>query len=158
VIAAAGVGAASTALVTDPESGPARSLRFWAGAVPVYARYKWVEYDTRPRPAPPAAAAAEGLHVEALQRQIDANAEEDRARRYKELHKRYAPEVEALTLKLKGLFVGPLCEFLPRTLCRNRPACDLRVTDNHMLASSPASQSLYLSSSCRTRHASQDST
>jgi hypothetical protein len=106
LVAAGGACAAGVSLAANPESGPSRSLRFWTGALPVYAHYKWVEYVTQPKTlAITGGAAAESglINREEKRRKLANEAERERSRRYGELHKKYAPEMEKLTLNLKGL-------------------------------------------------------
>ncbi len=65
---------------SHPESGFSRSLRFWAGVVPCYAEYKYAEYLTSKQP------------------------EDSDINYYEPLHKKYAPKMEDLTLKMQGFY------------------------------------------------------
>eukprot|EP00171_Calliarthron_tuberculosum_P018134 IDg18134t1 len=93
----AGTVAATVTVKTQPESGISRSLRFWSGAIPVYANYKLVEWRT-----------AAMTDAEAVYRD-----------HYEPLNEKYAPRVEALTLELQGFYyklaqvVSTRDEFLP---------------------------------------------
>jgi hypothetical protein len=80
----AGVGTVATvgsgAYMYNYDEGTRRSVLFWTVAAPIYAHYRVVQWQTRDVP------------------DVVADAEYDR------LHKKYAPVVEALTLRLKGDF------------------------------------------------------
>lgn len=62
-----------------PDSAPVRSFRFWKGAMPVYAHYKYIEYITR-------------------------GDDQAASEQYGALHRRYAPVVEGLTMELQGFY------------------------------------------------------
>lgn len=82
-----GIGGATIAAVAGfgvseyvaPDAAAVRSFRFWKGAMPVYAHYKYIEYMTQ------------GDDVTA-------------SAQYSALHRRYAPVIEALTLELQGFY------------------------------------------------------
>lgn len=79
VAGGAGASLGARALV-DRDAGAVRSLRFWRGALPIYAHYRFVEWK----------------HGE----DVGGRAEE-----YAALHRRYAPRVEAITLDLRGFYL-----------------------------------------------------
>jgi aarF domain-containing kinase len=80
---------------TYNEPGMQRSLQFWLGAFPVFCHYKLTEYL------------------------VSQKTDEEQSEAFEALHNRYAPTVEALTLKLRGFylksaqFVAIMDDFLP---------------------------------------------
>ncbi len=70
--------AAGTGYLYETDEGTRRSFLFWKDAFPIYVHYRYVQWKVK------------GISEE------EADAE------YNKLHDRYAPEVEALTLRLKG--------------------------------------------------------
>ncbi len=96
---AVGVIAAATMY---PDSGLARTVKFWRGIMPVYAHYKWVEWRVAGLPDKAAVY----------------------AEHYEPLNDRYAPRIESLTLDLQGFYyklaqtVSTRDEFLPEQYMR----------------------------------------
>lgn len=94
LLASGAVGTGAVAMVqTRPESGFSRSLRFWAGVMPMYTHYKFVEWR--------------------------AGSWNDGTNPYEALNERYAPKMETLALNLKGFYykmvqvMSTRDEFLP---------------------------------------------
>lgn len=71
----------SAAEISGSDSGIVRSFRFWKGMLPVYAHYKFVEYQVKDVEDAAAVSAA-----------------------YAPLHERYSPRMEKLALDLKGFY------------------------------------------------------
>lgn len=71
----------SAAEHSGSDSGIVRSFRFWKGMIPVYAHYKFVEYQVKGVEDPAAVSAA-----------------------YAPLNERYSPKMEKLALDLKGFY------------------------------------------------------
>lgn len=88
----------SAAEYSGSDSGMVRSFRFWKGMVPIYAHYKFVEYQVKDCKDPVAISQA-----------------------YAPLHVRYSPRVEKLALDLKGFYfklaqiMSTRDDFLPDT-------------------------------------------
>lgn len=63
------------------DEGATRAARFWCCVLPIYGHYQWTEYQTK------------GM------------AEAESAKRFDELHDRYAPQAERLVLDMRGFFI-----------------------------------------------------
>lgn len=82
-------------VTTQPEAGFSRSMRFWAGIMPCYSHYKYIEWK---------------------QSRLPADTEIDL---YEPLHDKYSPIMEQLTLNMQGFYfklaqvVSTRDEFVP---------------------------------------------
>jgi aarF domain-containing kinase len=77
-----GLGVAG-AVAASQDEGIQRSNKFWAHAMPIFLHYKFVEYQTAFLKTPTA----------------------ERDAKFNDLHERYAPVAEALTLEMKGFYL-----------------------------------------------------
>lgn len=97
VATAATVGGLTAGEYVAPDAGAIRSWRFWRGSLPIFARYKYVEYLTNA-----------GL------------SDEESTAKYEALHDKYAPVIRDLTLDLQGFFykmaqiISTRDEFIPQ--------------------------------------------